>query len=186
MLSVHSSFSLKLFYSAQFCTCHRGQKVLWKFASFMDMQTWDKLALNCVLFQLLLLDLSAATHFSSFQTLLLFTVYRVSFSLTKAETLLPGRKRIFKKIEEMTRLCWSELGVILSQVCWWCSGGFGQQWVAFKGRLSYLILPLLFRVTRHLPEMVHHTVSWGKTAARHCKATSFIFQHVWETQLPWM
>lgn len=69
---------------------------------------------------------------------------------------------------------WTEVCVMLSQVCGRCSGGFGQQWVAFKGRLSYLTPPLLIWVT------LRDGRSEETAATRRCKATSLIFLNVSE------
>lgn len=107
-LSVHSSFSLKRIYSAQFCICHRGQKVLWRFASFMNMQTWDKLSLNCVSFLLPLLDLSTwhlVSLLSTFPRSYSHNCPCVSFSLTKGETWSPGRKKDQRNEQKSVSCC---------------------------------------------------------------------------------
>lgn len=163
-LSVHSSFSWNVFIQLSSVFVTEGKR-----SSFMEMQTWDKLlwivfhfCCRCWICQLWHL----VSLLSTFPRSHSHNCLCVSFSLTEGETRSPGMKKDQRNEQK---------SVMLSQVCGRCSGGFGQQWVAFKGRLSYLTPPLLIWVT-----LARDGRSEETAATRRCKVTSLIFLNVSE------
>lgn len=90
-LSVH--FCLKLIYSTRFCTCHRGQRVLWKFASVgYCIQTWDKLPLR------------RASHTSTTQSLSLSVSHSSSLAVSRPSLCIHQLSITFNSKEERTWL----------------------------------------------------------------------------------
>ena len=122
------------------------------------VQTWDKLRLSP--------RLSSSVHFTS------LTLLQPSKTKRGSEDALRDKLNKVKLSEELV----SEL-VSLSQV-WWRSAGFGQQWVAFKVRLSDLRTPLPTQSGHSTEMMLLHEI---------IKKSNFRFDLwvVWQAEESW-